>query len=116
VVAQLDDHGVPVRPASRHTDPPLHWSDPASWDAALEGAERLYLLLPDDTELPEAFLPRTAAAEVRRVVLHSDRSVEAVNITHLQQAERASTRVAACVDDRAADWFNQDSGPSSANR
>jgi uncharacterized protein YbjT (DUF2867 family) len=55
VVAQLRNQGVPVRPASRHTDPPLDWSDPASWEAALDGAKRLYLLLPDYTELPDAF-------------------------------------------------------------
>jgi uncharacterized protein YbjT (DUF2867 family) len=108
VVAQLRDQGVAVRPASRHTDPPLDWSDPESWEAALDGAERLYLLLPDYTELPEAFLPQAVAVGVRRVVLHSDRSVEVMNVTHLQQAERQVRQSPLEWTIVRADWFNQD--------
>jgi uncharacterized protein YbjT (DUF2867 family) len=108
VVAQLRNQGVAVRPASRHTDPPFDWSDPGSWKAALDGAERLYLLLADYTELPEAFLPRAAAAGVRRVVLHSDRSVDVMNVTHLQHAERQVRESPLEWTIVRADWFNQD--------
>jgi uncharacterized protein YbjT (DUF2867 family) len=108
VVAQLRDQGVAVRPASRHTEPPLDWSDPASWKAALQGVARMYLLLPDYTELPEGFLERAVAAGVRRVVLHSDRSVDVMNVTHLQKAERQVRQLPLEWTIVRADWFNQD--------
>jgi uncharacterized protein YbjT (DUF2867 family) len=108
VVAQLREEGGPIRPASRHTDPPLDWSDPASWEAALDGVEHLYLLVPDDTELPEAFLLRAVAAGVRRVVLHSDRSVDVMNVAHLQKAERQVRESPLEWTIVRADWFNQD--------
>jgi uncharacterized protein YbjT (DUF2867 family) len=108
VVAQLRDQGVAVRPASRHTEPPLDWSDPASWEAALQGVARMYLLLPDYTELPEGFLERAVAAGVRRVVLHSDRSVDVMNVTHLQKAERQVRQLPLEWTIVRADWFNQD--------
>jgi uncharacterized protein YbjT (DUF2867 family) len=108
VVAQLRDQGVAVRPASRHTEPPLDWSDPASWEAALQGVARMYLLLPDYTELPEGFLEQAVAAGVRRVVLHSDRSVDVMNVTHLQKAERQVRQLPLEWTIVRADWFNQD--------
>jgi uncharacterized protein YbjT (DUF2867 family) len=108
VVAQLRDQGVAVRPASRHTEPPLDWSDPASWEAALQGVARMYLLLADYTELPEGFLERAVAAGVRRVVLHSDRSVDVMNVTHLQKAERQVRQLPLEWTIVRADWFNQD--------
>jgi uncharacterized protein YbjT (DUF2867 family) len=108
VVAQLRDQGVAVRPACRHTEPPLDWSDPASWKAALQGVARMYLLLADYTELPEGFLERAVAAGVRRVVLHSDRSVDVMNVTHLQKAERQVRQLPLEWTIVRADWFNQD--------
>jgi hypothetical protein len=108
VAARLRDQGVAGRPASRHTEPPLDWSDPASWEAALQGVAGMYLLLPDYTELPEGFLERAVAAGVRRVVLHSDRSVEVMNVTHLQKAERQVRQLPLEWTIVRADWFNQD--------
>jgi uncharacterized protein YbjT (DUF2867 family) len=108
VAERLGDQGVAVRPASRHTEPPLDWSDPASWEAALQGVAGMYLLLPDYTELPEGFLERAVAAGVRRVVLHSDRSVEVMNVTHLQKAERQVRQLPLEWTIVRADWFNQD--------
>lgn len=89
VVAQLRAAKVPVRPAGRRTDPPFDWADPSTWDAVLDGVERLYLLLPDDTDLPGGFPDRVVAAGVRRVVLHSDRAVDLMEVTRLQDAELA---------------------------
>ena len=51
MVAQLRGAGVSGRPASRQTYPPLDWS-----------VERVYLLPPDFTDPPEAFLLRAVDA------------------------------------------------------
>ncbi len=86
VVGHLERAGVAVRAAGRHTDPPFDWTDPASWDGVLAGAGRLFLLLPDDTGLPHGFLDRAVGAGVRRMVLLSDRAVDVMAVTRLQEA------------------------------
>lgn len=106
VVRQLREQGVPVRAASRHTDPRLDWEDPRTWAAVLEGVRRAYLLLPDDVSLPEAFLERAVAAGVERVVLHSDRGVDVMGATRLQEAEAAVQQLPEWTIVRA-DWFDQ---------
>jgi uncharacterized protein YbjT (DUF2867 family) len=108
VVAHLERAGVAVRAAGRHTQPPFDWTAPASWQDVLAGTERLFLLLPDETALPVGFLDRAAAAGVRRIVLLSDRAVDVMGVTRLQEAERA---VRASVLDWTilrCDWFDQD--------
>ncbi len=107
VVTQLRDAGVPVRAASRHTEPAFDWADPSGWDAVLAGVERMYLLLPDDTDLPAGFLERAAAAGVRRVVLHSDRAVDLMDVTRLQDAERAVRASGLEWTIVRPDWFAQ---------
>lgn len=106
VVRQLREQGVPVRPASRHTDPRFDYDDPGTWDAVLDGVRRAYLLLPDDVGLPAGFVERLAAAGVERVVLHSDRGVEVMGVTRLQEAEAAVRRFPEWTIVRA-DWFDQ---------
>src|SRR5690606_27717560 len=106
VVRQLREQGVPVRPASRHTDPRFDYDDPGTWDAVLDGVRRAYLLLPDDVGLPAGFVERLAAAGVERVVLHSDRGVEVMGVTRLLEAEAAVRRFPEWTIVRA-DWFDQ---------
>ncbi|MBX9243710.1 NAD(P)H-binding protein [Actinotalea ferrariae] len=108
VVAQLRVAGHAVRAASRRTDPPFDWGDPGTWAGALDGVERMYLLLPDETPLPDGFLDAAEGAGVRRVVLQSDRGVEVRGAPHVEGAERA---VRATALDRTVvrpDWFAQD--------
>lgn len=108
VVAHLERAGVAARAAGRHTQPPFDWTVPASWQDILAGTERLFLLLPEDTALPVGFLDRAATAGARRIVLLSDRAVDVMGVTRLQEAERA---VRASVLDWTilrCDWFDQD--------
>ncbi|WP_324652031.1 NAD(P)H-binding protein [Georgenia sp. H159] len=107
VVARLRDRGVPVRAAGRHTDPVFDWEDPSSWDGVLAGADRMYLLLPDDVGLPDGFLARADRAGVRRVVLHSDRGVEVMGVTRLADAERAVRGSGLEWTIVRPDWFAQ---------
>lgn len=108
VVAQLRAADHPVRAASRHTDPPLDWDDEGTWARVLDGARRMYLLLPDDTPLPDGFLDAAADAGVRRVALHSDRGVEAMGPTHLVGAEQVVRASALDWTVVRPDWFAQD--------
>jgi uncharacterized protein YbjT (DUF2867 family) len=89
VAAQLAAAGHGARAAARRParDAPegvtpmrFDWDDPATHDAALRGAEALYLVPPalrlDHPPLVRALLGRARAAGVRRVVLLSARGVE----------------------------------------
>ncbi|MGC5617511.1 NAD(P)H-binding protein [Georgenia sp. Z1491] len=107
VVEQLRATGVVARPVTRGTDPPFDWGDPGTWDAALDGVHRLYLLLPDDGELPGGFLERASAAGVRRVVLHSDRGVDVMSVERLQRAEAAVRGSGLEWTILRPDWFDQ---------
>ncbi|MEU4620382.1 NAD(P)H-binding protein [Actinoplanes sp. NPDC023801] len=108
VAARLRDAGGDVRVVSRHTEQRFDWEDPGTWAAALDGVPIMFVLLPDRTGMPEAFLPEALRAGVRRVVLHSDRGLEVMGMDQLQRTE-------AWVRDSGAewtivrpDWFHQD--------
>lgn len=79
VAARLAERGVPVRAGSRAADPPFDWTDPGTWDAALEGVTAAYVAYQPDLAVPgadaviRAFTARAAAAGVRRIVLLSGR-------------------------------------------
>jgi len=107
VAAGVRAAGVPARAAGRRTEPPFDWTDPGTWDAVLDGIGRMYLLLPDDVDLPAGFLERAAAAGVRRVVLHSDRAVDLMEVTRLQEAERAVRASGLEWTVIRPDWFAQ---------
>ncbi|WP_367130648.1 NAD(P)H-binding protein [Saccharothrix sp. HUAS TT1] len=78
VVSALDALGVANRPVSRSTDIRFDWSDPSTWDAALDGVTAAYLvpigLNLDDAEVG-AFVSRAVDAGVRRLVLLSARGI-----------------------------------------
>ncbi|MFG2826406.1 NAD(P)H-binding protein [Streptomyces sp. NPDC048434] len=88
IVPRLTALGHPVRAAGRHAPAlpgarPVHfdWYDPATHDAALRGAARLYLVPPSAAPDPAAvmipFLERARSAGVRRVVLLSSSALPA---------------------------------------
>lgn len=58
--------------------------------------------------MPDGFLARASAAGVRRVVLHSDRSVDVVGVARLQHAERAVVDSGLEWTIVRPDWFAQD--------
>lgn len=84
LVPLLRERGAAVRPASRHPQGEgavrFDWDDVSTWDAALEGADRVYLVPPAFEPAPDRqmvpFLERAAAAGVRRAVLLSALGVE----------------------------------------
>jgi len=84
LVPLLAERGIAARPASRHPRGEgatrFDWDDPSTWDPALEGVDRVYLVPPALDPAPERtmipFLERAAAAGVRRGVLLSALGVE----------------------------------------
>jgi uncharacterized protein YbjT (DUF2867 family) len=52
LVAQLREKGVDYRAGSRRGEPPFDWTNPETWDAALEGVASVYLLAPSTVDDP----------------------------------------------------------------
>ncbi len=76
VVARLRARGIPVRAASRTGEHPFDWTDPGTWDAALDGVRALYLVQLNGSRLVRPFLDSAVRHGVRRIVLASGRGLD----------------------------------------
>ncbi|WP_433174979.1 NmrA family transcriptional regulator [Actinoallomurus sp. CA-150999] len=82
VAERLKARGLPVRVGSRSGSPPFDWTDPGTWEPALDGAAAAYLSYQPDLAVPGAVdairgLTETAlAGGTRRLVLLSGRGEE----------------------------------------
>ncbi|MFJ6985944.1 MULTISPECIES: SDR family oxidoreductase [unclassified Streptomyces] len=107
VAARLRDAHHPVRPASRDSEVPFDWHDDTTWEPALTGADRVYLMLPHELPLDPDFVHRAVDTGVRRLVLLSSRAVEEMGDERLMAAERLVRDSGADWTVVRADWFNQ---------
>jgi uncharacterized protein YbjT (DUF2867 family) len=101
ISALLADAGANVRVAARNPGPELpgtrsvefDWFDDTSHDAALDGADAVYVIPPalvvDHVAMSTALFARAAALGVQRVVLLSARGVDADDTIPLRRAELA---------------------------
>jgi uncharacterized protein YbjT (DUF2867 family) len=98
--AQLQKHGVRCRAASRHGEQPFDWTQPATWDAAIEDVASVYLVAPMAVDDPYSrmveFLKLATRQGVRRFVLLSMASLAAGGSAHGQ--------VHQWLKDNTADW------------
>ncbi|KUJ65229.1 NAD(P)-dependent oxidoreductase [Streptomyces albus subsp. albus] len=78
VVRRLRARGAAVRAASRSSEVPFDWSDPATWEPALAGAAAVYLVAPEEAAPVEAFVPLAVETGVRRLVALSGRGLDLV--------------------------------------
>ncbi|GAB3221381.1 NAD(P)H-binding protein [Mycolicibacterium hippocampi] len=76
VAARLRLRGIPVRAASRSSQTRLDWSDPAGWDAALQGVAAVYVVAPATVGPVHQFVKRAESAGVQRLVLLSGRGAD----------------------------------------
>lgn len=76
LVPRLRLRGIPVRAASRSSQTPFDWSDPASWDTALRDVTALYLVAPRDPGPVRDFVSLAQERGVRRLVLLSGRGAD----------------------------------------
>jgi uncharacterized protein YbjT (DUF2867 family) len=107
VVEQLRAAGVAVRAASRSGDTRFDWSDPATWEPALAGVERMYLMAPHELPVDPSFVSSAVDRGVRHIVLLSSRGIEAMGDERLMAAERTVRESGADWTIVRADWFNQ---------
>ncbi|MFI8812614.1 MULTISPECIES: NAD(P)H-binding protein [unclassified Streptomyces] len=77
VVARLREQGVEARVASRSSEIPFDWTDPGTWERALDGVTAVYIVPYDISPSPTpALVERAVASGVRRLVLLSARGVD----------------------------------------
>ncbi|MGY6655433.1 NAD(P)H-binding protein [Amycolatopsis sp. TRM77291] len=86
IADRLSRLGYPVRKGSRTGVPPFIWEKSSTWEAALEGAELVYLNHPDfvgpgAAEQIERFASLAAANDVRRIVMLSSRALKAAAVS-----------------------------------
>ncbi|WP_131741594.1 NAD(P)H-binding protein [Actinomadura roseirufa] len=76
LVPLLRGAGARVRAGSRSADPRFDWTDRDTWDAALAGTKRIFIVPHDGELLTRPFVGRAADLGVERVVLLSGRGVD----------------------------------------
>ncbi|WP_199256153.1 NAD(P)H-binding protein [Mycolicibacterium mengxianglii] len=76
VAARLRMQGAPVRAASRSSETRFDWSDPDTWDAALEGVAAAYIVAPRLPGPVHKFVARAEATGVQRLVVLSGRGAD----------------------------------------
>jgi uncharacterized protein YbjT (DUF2867 family) len=108
IVTRLRERGLPVRSASRSSEPPFDWNDQATWGPALRGASSAYvsfypdLAVPGAPEAIAALAGEALSAGVRRLVLLSGRGEEeAQRAEQLLQASGVDWTIVRCS------WFAQ---------
>lgn len=93
VAARLRLRGIAARLASRSSQTPFDWSDPAGWDAALDGVTAVYMVAPAVVGPAPEFVARAEAAGVQRLVLLSGRGADTWGDSHfgldMRSAEEA---------------------------
>lgn len=108
IVARLAADGIPVRSASRRSNPAFDWEDRTTWAPALSGAEVAFVAFVPDLaaegapETIRSFAAAALAAGVRRVVMLSGRGEANARLS--EQIMLASGLGATVV---RASWFNQ---------
>ncbi|MGK5522780.1 NAD(P)H-binding protein [Micromonospora sp. URMC 107] len=107
VAQRLSDAGLPVRAASRRGAVRFDWAAPATWEPAVAGASRLYLMAPHDVPVDPAFVRLAVEHGVRRVVLLSSRAIEAMRDERLLAAEKLVRDCGVEWTILRPDWFNQ---------
>lgn len=79
IVQRLQERNVPVRVGSRAANPAFDWQEEATWEAALEGINSVYIAYQPDLAVPgavniiEKFVDTAVKHNVERIVLLSGR-------------------------------------------
>lgn len=108
VASLLSAKAVPIRIGSRNSDIPFDWTNPGTWEAALNGVRAVYIAYHSDLAFPGALdhittLVRQAVdTGVQQLVLLSGRGEPAAAL-----CEQAVQRCGAAWTIVRASWFNQ---------
>jgi uncharacterized protein YbjT (DUF2867 family) len=104
---RLRSAGATVRAASRHGEVRFDWSDPDTWDGAVSGATRMYLMAPHELPVDPRLVERAVERDVRHIVLLSSRGIEVMGDERLLAAERTVRESGADWTILRPDWFDQ---------
>lgn len=107
VTAALTEHGVSVAAASRGGPVRFDWSDPTTWDVAIDGSTCAFVMAPDGVEVDPSFIERAVERGVTTLVLLSSRATVEMNDQRLLAAEKAVRESGADWTIVRADWFDQ---------
>ncbi|MFI0263118.1 NAD(P)H-binding protein [Streptomyces sp. NPDC017056] len=106
LVRKLREGGHPVRPASRTGEVRFDWEQPGTWDDALQGVTKVFVMAPNRIPDP-ALIQRAVALGVEHIVLLSSRGIEVVGDERMMAAERAVETSGAAWTILRPDSFNQ---------
>jgi uncharacterized protein YbjT (DUF2867 family) len=98
---------VPVRAASRTGEVRFDWSDPQTWEPAVAGAARMYLMAPDGQAIDPSFVSHAVERGVKQIVLLSSQAIEAMGDERLIAAEQTVRESGAEWTIVRPSWFNQ---------
>lgn len=107
VAGRLRAAGFPVRAAARGGEVRFDWSDPDTWEPAVDGVGRVYLMAPHELPVDPSFVALAVERGVRHIVLLSSRGIEAMGDERLLAAERTVRGSGADWTIVRPDWFNQ---------
>lgn len=107
VAARLRARGVAVVGASRAAPVRFDWTDASTWDSAVAGCTRAFVMAPDGVEVEPAFLRAAVSRGIRRLVLLSSKGIEAMGDARLLAAEAAVRSAGVEWTIVRADWFDQ---------
>ncbi|MEU0333842.1 SDR family NAD(P)-dependent oxidoreductase [Streptomyces sp. NPDC006193] len=113
VAAHLRALAAPIRPASRRSATRFDWNDRSTWEPALQGVGRMFLMAPDGVPVDPDFVALAADLRVEHIVLLSSRAIETIGDQRLLRAEEAVKKSGCAWTILRADWFDQnfDEGP-----
>jgi uncharacterized protein YbjT (DUF2867 family) len=107
VVSRLRAVGKEVRAASRHGEVRFDWSDASTWEPAVAGVTRMYLMAPHELPVDPSFVAAAVDGGVRHIVLLSSSGIEAMGDERLMAAERTARESGAEWTILRPNWFNQ---------
>ena len=108
VAGRLLKKGQAVRIGSRSEEPSFDWEDPATWESALEGMDKVYITFQPDLAVPgaseaiEGFTGQAVKSGVKKVVLLSGKGeIEAEKCEKIVMNSGLDWTIV------RATWFNQ---------
>lgn len=100
LVALLTKGGVKHRAATRNSERPFDWTNPETWDAALEGVASVFLVAPPTVQDPYSRMIAFAQSAMRKAV----RRFVFVSMASLPAGGPAHGQVHQWLKDTSDDW------------
>jgi uncharacterized protein YbjT (DUF2867 family) len=107
LTGQLRASGLEVRAASRQGEMRFDWTAAETWEPAVTGVARMWLMAPHEQPVDPEFVRLAVDRGVRRIVLLSSGGIEVMGDERLLSAERTVRESGAEWTIVRPEWFNQ---------